>query len=226
MVKFTREYYQKISRIGLKKRWDKERKKVRIRNKLSLEKAGINAYLCGDGHIKFRKDNRGYPHYDIRIYPDNEELAKFIVSLFKKEFNIEPHIKNLGKYFRVEIGNKLAFENLIKIGKYSTKEWHIPKSITNNSLREWLRCFFDCESNVDLISKCIALKSVNFNGLLDVKEKLKLFKIESKVYGPYQPKNQLHSPYGILFIKGENILRYKKFINFHHPLKRAKLEKF
>jgi len=143
--------------------------------------------------------------------------------LFKKEFNIEPKIRNLGKYFRIEIASKPAFLNLIKIGNYATKDWQIPKNLTKKSKIEWLKAFFDCESNVNVYKKYIALKSVNFNGLLQVKDALRFFKIESRVYGPYQPKNQEHSPYGILAITGEDIRLYKRLINFHHPAKKEKL---
>jgi len=194
MVKCSREFYRKISKIGLEKRWKKEHSKVRIKKKMSPEKAAIHAYLCGDGCIKARADNRGYPHHDIRIYPDNYELAKTIVSFFQKEFNIEPKIRDLGNYFRIEIGNKPAFLNLIKIGYYNTYKWEIPRNLKRKSLIYWLRAFFDCESCVDLNNNAITLKSVNFEGLLEVNKKLKIFGIKSRVYGPYQPKNLQHSP--------------------------------
>jgi hypothetical protein len=225
MVKLSSAFYRRISKIGLKKRWTREHAKVRIRNKISLEKAAIHAYLCGDGCIIARDDNRGYPHHDMRIWPDNRELAYFIVNLFKKEFNIEPKIRDLGKYFRVEIASKPTFLNLIKIGNYSTKNWQMPKNLTKEAKIEWIRAFFDCESNVDIPGKRIALKSINFNGLLQIKAALKFLKINSKVYGPYQPKNPKHSRYGILTLSGDNIQLYKRLINFHHPAKKEKLNK-
>jgi len=224
MVKLSREFYSRISKIGLKKRWDREHAKVRISKKISPEKAAIHAYICGDGHIKIRNDNRGYPHHDIRIWPDNKELAYFIVHLFQKEFNIEPKIRDLGKYFRVEIASKPAFLNLIKIGNSATKDWQIPKNLTKKSKIKWIKAFFDCESNVDILGKRIALKSVNFNGLLQIRDALGFFKIDSKVYGPYQPKNLEHSLYGILTITRNNIYLYRKLINFNHPAKKKKLE--
>lgn len=224
MVKLSSEFYRRISKIGLQKRWEKFHAKVRISKEWSEEKVGIHAYLCGDGYIKINIDKLGYPHYNIRVYPDHEWLAKFIVDLFKKEFNVVPSIKNCGKFFKVEIVNKPACLDLLSRGKYDTHNWEIPKEISKGLIAEWIKCFFDCESNVDINGRRIALKSVNFNGLLEIEKKLKKFSINSKVYGLYQPKNQDHSKYGILVITGKDIITYKRLINFHHPAKKAKLE--
>lgn len=224
MVKFSRGYFSRIGKIGIKKRWEKEHSKVRVAEGISPEKAAIHAYLCGDGFIKVRTDKWAAGHHDIRIWPDNRELAEFIVNLFKKEFNIEPKIRNLHNHFRVEIGNKPAFLNLIKLGNYSTTGWKIPKNLSKCALKEWIKAFFDCEANVDLNNKVIALKSINFEGLREIREKLLLFNIESKLYGPYQPRNEKHSKYGILVIKGKNIEQYRKLINFNHPDKKEKLD--
>lgn len=225
MVKLSRAFYKRISKIGLEKRWSKHHSKVKINKKFTKEKAAIHAYLCGDGHICPRLDNRGYPHHDIRIYPDDKQLANHIVNLFKKEFNLQPKIKELKNHFRVEIASKPAFFDLVKIGKSDTYSWRIPKKLGKKQLKFWLSAFFDCESNVDLLNKVIALKSVNFNGLLAVSKKLETFNIKSKVYGPYQPKNKEHSKYGILLIKGNNIQIFKRLINFHHSAKREKIKR-
>ncbi len=224
MVKPSRSFFKKISKLGLKKRWEKEHSKVKISKNISPEKAAIHAYLCGDGYIKINIDKNNYPNYNIRVYPDNERLARLIGDLFKKEFNISPSIKKLGSYFAVQIKNKPVCINLLSLGTYGTRNWKIPRTFNKCLLREWLKCFFDCESNVDLNNRTIALKSVNYNGLLDIQNKLELFKINSKVYGPYQPKNEKHSKYGILIISGADICKYKRLINFNHPAKKKKLE--
>jgi hypothetical protein len=226
MVKLSKAFYSKIGKKGINMRWVKEHSKVRISKKLSPEKVAIHAYLCGDGWIAVRKDNRGYPHYEIRVFPDDNWLAKFIVRLFKKEFRIIPKIIQDHNFYRVEIQNKPACLNLLSLGSYSTYNWEIPKNLSKDLLKEWIKCFFDCESNVDITGKRIALKSVNFKGLLEIKDALNLFKITSKVYGPYKPKNEKHSEYGILLITGTNILAYKRLISFHHPAKKEKLEQF
>lgn len=225
MVKLSSAFYRKISKIGLKKRWEKEHAKVRINKEWSEEKIGIHAYLCGDGYIKISKDKLGYAHHIIRVYPDDKWLAEFIVKLFKKEFNIKPSIRTYDHYFKLDITNKPACLELLSIGKYNTRDWEIPKDLPKEFLAEWIKCFFDCESNVDIKGRRIALKSVNFNGLLCIQDKLNLFEIKSKVYGPYQPKNQEHSKYGILVITGTNIEAYQRLINFHHPAKKKKLKK-
>ena len=223
MVKLSREFYRRISKIGLKNRWEKEHAKVNLNKKLTKEKVAIHSYLCGDGWIAIRKSKKAI-HYEIRVAPDDAVLAEFIVDLFKKEFNIEPKIEIKKNYFCVRIKNKPACLSLLSLGPCGTYEWKIPKNLSKNLLVEWIKCFFDCESSVDVKNKKISLKSVNFQGLLDIQDKLRLFNIDSRVYGPYKQKNEKHTDYGILLITGKNIRRYQRLINFHHSGKSKKLE--
>ena len=218
------KFYRRISKIGLKNRWEKEHSKVKINKKLTKELVSIQAYLAGDGWISIRKDNRGYSHYEIKVFPDDKMLANTIVKLFQKEFGIEPKIIPYPNYFRVEIQNKPICLYLLSLANYGTHNWKIPKRLNNYLLKEWLKSFYDCESNVDLKGRRIALKSVNFRGLLDIEKKLEQLKIRSKRYGPYQPKNKNHSDYGILIITGKDLKTYQRLINFNHPVKKVKLE--
>ncbi len=135
MVKIDSQFYKRISKIGLKNRWGKEHSKVIIRARLTKEKIGIHAYLCGDGWISARKDRRGV-HYEIRIYPDDEYVAKFIVQIFEKEFGIKPKIRVLKNHFNVEIKNKPACLDLLKIGPYGTFDWKIPENLPKYLLIE------------------------------------------------------------------------------------------
>jgi len=225
-MKRDAEFYKNISKIGLKKRWEKEHSTVRLNKTLSKEKTAINAYLCGDGWIAIREDKNKDMHYEIRIFLDNEALAKRVASLFKKEFNIYPHISYRKGCFNVQIKNKPACLNLYSFGQYGHYKWAIPKDLPSDYLKEWIKCFFDCEAYVDLKHKYIQVKSVNYSGLESIKGNLVSLGILSKLYGPYTPKNKKHGPYGMLFVRGkENINAYKKLINFHHPDKRDKLGK-
>ena len=46
MVKIDKAFYKRISKIGLKNRWDKEHSKVLIKENLTKEKRGIHAYYA------------------------------------------------------------------------------------------------------------------------------------------------------------------------------------
>ena len=223
MVK-DNEFYKRISKIGLQKRWEKVHSLVRLKDNLSIEKVGIHAYLCGDGWIAARQDKNKEKHYDIKLFLDNEDLAKMVVNLFKIEFNIEPKIKFNRGCFYVQIKNKPVCLNLLSLGKYNCSNWKILDNLNEEQKKEWIKCFFDCEAYVDVNSKIIQVKSINFKGLLSIEELLKSLGINSKVYGPYNPKNKDHSPYGMLIIsKKEDLIKYKNFINFHHPKKKYKI---
>lgn len=223
MVKDS-HFYKRISKIGLKKRWDIEHSKVRIIKKISKEKIAINAYLCGDGWISIRIDKYQNKHYEIKIFLDDLSLAKYVVSLFEKEFNISPKIVFHQGCFNIQIKNKPACLNLLSLGEYSTNNWKIPKNLSKSYIMEWIRCFFDCEAHVNVNKKLIQVKSVNFNGLSEINERLNLLGINSVLYGPYQPKNRNHKRYGMIFITGkENLRLYQRLINFYHPKKKEGL---
>ena len=223
MVK-DKNFYKRISKIGLKNRWKKQHEKVKINKILTKEKMAINAYLCGDGWISARKDKNKAIHYEIRFFIDDFYLAKRIVGLFKKEFNLSPKIIFKRGCYHVQIKNKPACLNLLNLGNYRCKTWNIPKIKNNLLLIEWIKCFFDCESNVDVKRKLIQVKSTHNDGLKDICSRLKTLSINSKVYGPYQPKNKKHSAYSILLINGKDLLTYKNLINFYHPIKKKKLD--
>ena len=222
MVKDS-DFYRRISKIGLKKRWNKEHSKVRINNKLSKEKIAINAYLCGDGYIKVRKDRNSVIHHEIGIFPDDLDLAKRIVRLFQKEFKIKPKIRKDGGCFRIRVANKPACLHLLSLGKYKSKNWSIPKDLDKSLLKEWIKCFFDCEAYVNTSSKIIQVKSINHKGLKSIKEMLKVLGIDSRLYGPYKPKLERHSSYSMINIPQEELTKYKKLIKFYHKEKVKKL---
>jgi len=225
MVKLDSKFYRRISKIGLKNRWKKEHAKVKINPRLSKEKIAINAYLCGDGWIKIRKEKnrKNAIHYEIRIFQKNLELAKRIVRLFKKEFNITPTIKEGKGCFYVQIKNKPVCLNLISLGNYGGLEWNIPKNLNKEFLIEWIKCFFDCEAYVNHVSRTIQVKSINHDGLVNIQKALEVLGINSRVYGPYKQKSKKHNDYSMLTILKNEVIKYKNLINFYHPDRRKKL---
>jgi len=205
-------------------RWKKIHSKVRLSKKISKEKTAINSYLCGDGDIKAREERFCY---DIRFYLDDLALAKRVVSLFRKEFNIVPVIRKMQSkipngrgYFKVEISNKPVCRHLLKLGSYGSLNWRVPSKLNKDLRKEWVKCFFDCEAHVNIGNKQIQIKSVNRYGLVDLKNMLEEHEILSKLYGPYEQKGENHNPYSFLIIVGKkNIKEYYKKIGFYHSEK-------
>jgi len=223
MVK-DREFYKKIGKIGLENRWKKEHSKFRIKKYWSKEKAAIDAFLCGDGYIAIRKDKNGTIHHEAQIVLDNFELCSYVCNLFKKEFKINLNTsKRKDNCFGVRINNKPICSHLLSLNKYKSMEWKIPFGLNETELREWIKCFCDCESSVDIKRRKIQVKSINHNGLYEIKKALKSFKINSNLYGPYKQKIKRHRDYSILVISSDDVIKYKKLINFNHPLKKEKL---
>lgn len=221
------EFYKKLSKLGLEARWKKQHSKVRISKKLSKEKISINAYLCGDGWIKVRKEKENIVHYEIKIYLDNLALSKKVVSMFVKEYNITPKIRILKNYYNIEIKSKPVCMDLLNIGSYDSLNWRIPRDIKSVLIKNWIRCFFDCEAYVSFYEKNIQVKSVNRNGLISIMDELSKLNIISKVYGPYKQKMAHHSDYSVLVLplKNGNLKKYESLISFNHPVKKYKLKK-
>ncbi len=222
--------YSAMGKKGSRNRWDKIHSMVKIRNKLSKEKVAIMAYLAGDGHISMKKEQF---RYEIRFFIDSILIANRIVALFNKEFGIQPKIRYVvskvsgGKgYFKVEIKNKPACFHLMSLGSYTGLSWTIPKDVSNDLMAEWIRGFFDCEAYVNMHNRQIQVKSINGNGLNDIRERLLLFGINSKVYGPYD--NGLnHNPYFMLTIYNlGDLKKYNNLIGFYHPDKKNNLRRF
>lgn len=221
--------YRAMGKKGSKMRWAKVHSSVRIHKKLSKEKIAIMAYICGDGYIAVR--DKGF-HHDIYIALDDLYLAKKLAGLFLKEFNILPRIKKEKTkvkdgfgYYSVRVASKPACLHLLSIGQYGGLNWTIPSGLSKNLLKEWIKCFFDCEAYVNYSKRQIQVKSVNGKGLGDLQSKLFRLKVQGKVYGPFD--NGLnHNPYFMLSIFGrDNLITYGKHIGFYHPKKSKSLQR-
>jgi len=143
--------------------------------------------------------------------------------IFEKEFNVHPRIVYRRGCYHIIINNKPVCQHLLSLGEYSGSKWKIPPNLSKKLVIEWVKCFFDCEAYVNVKNKTIQVKSINYQGLLSIQEKLIPLGINSKVYGPYKPRNDKHSLYGVLQISSANFFEYKRLINFYHPLKKEKL---
>lgn len=209
-------------------RWKKVHSKIRLKNKFSKEKTAINSYLCGDGSISAREKHRCY---DIKFYLDDLNLAKRVVSLFQKEFNISPKIRPIKStihggigYYKVEISNKPVCLHLLKMGSYGSLNWRIPRELNNMFKKEWIKCFFDCEAHVNIKKRQIQVKSINGQGLADLKTMIEELGIFPRLYGPYKQKGANHNPYSLLTIMNKkNVIEYYKKIGFYHSKKSKSL---
>ena len=217
--------YSSLGKTGSRIRWDRIHSLVRISPKISKAKIAINSYLCGDGYIAIREEMGKHFHYEISISIDELSLAKRVANLFKKEYHIEPNIKFQGGCFRVRIKNKPACLDLLSIGNYGHLRWQMPRKLPRELSKEWIKCFFDCEAHVNFRNKQIQIKSVNGAGLRSITKELKVFGIDSKIYGPYKQANINHNPYFLLIlVTRESIVRYYKLIGFYHKAKQVALQ--
>ncbi len=121
------------------------------------------------------------------IYYTNtcEELIKEFISDMKLVFNRKCTYRP--DYFEVRIrGTKWIVQEL-ELTKKCSKNWKISEKIKKSSgliLINWIRAFFDDESTVYVQRKMIRVKSINLNGLKEVKEILIKIGFNPKITGP------------------------------------------
>lgn len=220
--------FQKLSKIGLETRWKKqfsETKQHIINNnsKFSGEKARIIGFIMGDGSIN-SSDRNGH-HHDIRFYPDNLRVAKIFMRDFEYLYLKKPKLKKLKNYFSLHISSKPAWEDLRKIGDFSSLKWEFPKILFSEEEKiEWLKAIFDCEAYVNVKKKNINFQTVSKKGIISIQNLLKELGIESKIY-PYKRNNPKWNINYLLFIWGKaNIYNFAQRVGFNHSLKKKKLK--
>jgi hypothetical protein len=151
--------------------------------------------------------------------------------LFQDEYNVEPSINHVettvvgGKgYYLVRISNKPVCLDLLSLGKYGKLEWTVPQGLSSMLLKEWIKCFFDCEAHINKSRNHIQVKSVNGKGLNQIKEILCEQDILGRVYGPYA-NGPGHNPYFMLSIYLlSEVIKYRDTIGFYHSKKNKILQ--
>jgi len=189
---------------------------------LTKSKAYILGVLCGDGHI-----NENFVQFEISKR-DEDFMKKFIkcfkdVYGFKFNYHFRPKRNTLATY----ISPEFICEDLLNYGNFGVRKWEVPKTILQTNKKDiissFLRGFFDSEGCVARYS--IVFSIVNKKGALGIIKLLKKLGIKSnfkqylKFYGKYYDNVYSVSIYG-----KENIMRFKKTINFAIAHKRIKLE--
>ena len=194
-------------------------------NKFPELKSRLFGFIAGDGNILV--DNGSTcRHNTIRFFPDHMSMIKSFEEALMKVYNKKPKIKQEIKHFCVTLYSKPIVQDLLKYGKFGTKDWGIPHLVfeSRKNKIEWLKAYFDCEAYVHY--KHVRVKSINKKGINQVKKLLDEFGINSKIY-VYQPKNKNHKTNYMLNIgRKEDRIRYRDLIGFNHTIKLKKLDKF
>lgn len=195
-----------------------------------MTKLKLIAELCGflaaDGSVFIRKEKTGKSHYEFRFYPDHESVLKRFLYVFEQLYGVTPHAKNMGNYFYVQIQNKKACIDLLKLAKFGSLSWSIPKIIKNDKkiVRFWLRAYFDCDGYVS--KKYIQLQSVNEKGLKEISKLLTNWNIGTKIYRYERPNKNWNVNYLLNINKKQDRLKFLKTIGFNHKVKLNKLKSF
>ncbi len=151
---------------------------------MSPELARIHAHLCGDGSVfifKTKAKDRNWAG-GIEYSNNNQTLLEKFRYDFSKLFQVKMKMR---KNVSVSIRSvKRANELLTNFGKFGSKEWRIHDSIKNSSKEiklEWLKAFFEDEAYDEKRYNRMKIKSVNFDGLNDIKLLLDSLNIFSRV---------------------------------------------
>lgn len=198
---------------------------------MNIEESRIVAHVCGDGWLTTYIEKHalhvvhGKRYYQRRIkyeigYCNNakELLKEFEEDMFT-QFNIKPRRIRTELRFR----SKRVFQRILELGGGKSRTWFISKEILNSNnkiKKEWVRAFFDDECTFDPISGRIRVKSMNLEGLKQIKKILLDLNLISNITGP----NIDESFY--ITIKKRDILKLFNIFKFKHELKRSKLESY
>ncbi len=175
----------------------------------------IHAYLCADGYVIKNPETQKQKYYHIGFRNMNEALLDDFENNFYQFFKIKPRRAKDG---RSVVQNKVLYYLLTKDFSYYSREWSLP-DLSKDNLRYWLRAFFDCDGWAHSRKgkdRHIGLDSVNNKGLLQIKESLKKFNINSII-----KKRRL---FRLLIFGKENLVKFQKEIGFLHPNKKKKLQ--
>lgn len=187
--------------------------------KFNEDLAVIHAYLCADGYVVKNPPTQKHKYYRVGLGNTNLILLKDFQQRFEKLWDVKPILVE-GK--KCEKSSKHIYNLLTqKFGSFYSWEWRMP-NLNKKLSRAWLRTYFDCEGWVSIErhkSRLIGVDCVNSFGLKQIKNALAKNGIESKI------KNKKERNIFRLYVYGkDNLIKFKKNIDFYHPQKRAKLQ--
>jgi hypothetical protein len=154
---------------------------------ITPELARIHAHLCGDGFVSLFKTGEKDRNLRATIgySNNNQKLLEEFRRDFNKIFNVKMTIRNKKDVYVRSIKIYLFIIN--KFGSFKSKKWRIPKLIkdSNKGIKlEWLKSFFEDEAYDEKRYNRLKIKSVNLEGLEDIKDMLDSINIFSKITGP------------------------------------------
>ncbi len=154
---------------------------------ISPELARVHAHLCGDGFACFFKTaEKDRKFTAITGYCNNNQK---LLDKFREDFSNIFNVKmKMRQNKQVSIRSIKIFNQLVnRFGRFGSNEWRIHNSIKNSDKTikiEWLKAFFEDEAYHEKRYNRLKTKSMNYNGLRDVKEMLGSLDIESSLTGP------------------------------------------
>ncbi len=187
--------------------------------KINEDLAIIHAYLCADGYVTRNPPTQKHKSYRIGLRNTNIVLLRDFQERFERIWGVKPHLQE-GQ--RCSKNSKQIYEFLNQnFGSFYSWEWRMPR-LNKKLSRVWLRTYFDCEGWVSVErhkSRLIGADCVNSFGLKQVKEALAKNGIVSHL------KKKSGREIFRLYIYGkENLIKFKKYIDFNHPQKNVKLQ--
>ncbi len=210
------------NKLVAQNRWKNARAadESKIANGAKVEFAALCGFLSGDGSVKKRTIN-GSTRYDIRFFPDDEELLRTFIIFMATKYGKTPHVESKEKFFHVQITSTVIGMDLLQRTTFGIFTWKVPEFVTLDEKVAWLRAFFSAEGYVG--ERTIRLQTVHKSGMRQVSDLLFELSIEHKTY-MHQPKNSHHSKVFIVIIqKREARERYASLVGFWHAKKTARL---
>ena len=199
--------------------------------RMRIEIARMHAHTCGDGDIGIYTERRGerdiarynrknlfMKSYRVR-YTNNKSI---LLREFKEDARNAFDASGLIRKNECRVRNKKAFTTLINLGAANSRSWFISEEIFRSKRivrAEWLRAFCDDESTVDTENRRIRIKSVNFNGLNQVKNLFETVGIKPRITGPNIDKTWY------LTIPKPEISKFAKIIKLKHKERQMKIER-
>lgn len=121
------------------------RYKVNFFKKWNCEMAYILGFIFADGNIIVTKRNTKY----ISIYTADKNLLILIKKIMNLNQKVSECRRNNGKVYRIQIGSKIYFDDLINLGLLVNKARRlILPNIPKKFIPDFIRGYFDGDGNV------------------------------------------------------------------------------